>query len=206
MNRWISSGAIVLMAGLATPSFGQFGGMNGARGLGRSSLQNFGSAGADALKASQVCPVKIVSADGKTTTGTLRLTTVVVACSFGVYEIKPDKVQEIRLSPHSNADPAVMGASGLQRPGSIATVSGEVIEGTVLIPSWWRVETDLGLLAPNSEGLKSISFVKSPENAPPPADNSPPPPVGRSNQPPSDQPVSIPLPGSIPPRPFLPPA
>ena len=35
-----------------------------------------------------------------------------------------------------------------------------MIDGTVLIPSWWRVETDLGLLAPSPEAIKSISFLK----------------------------------------------
>lgn len=162
MNRRIGLRALVLVLGLAPASFGQGmgGGMMGGRGI---SSQNFGAAGADSAKAS-VHPVRIVSADGKTTAGGLRLTTVVVGCSFGIYEIKPEKVQEIRFGPAPSANmPAVMGQTGMQRSGQIVTTTNETIDGTVLIPSWWRVETDLGLLAPSPEAIKSITFLKKTE-------------------------------------------
>ena len=161
MNRWTGYWAVAMMAGLASSSFGQMGGMGG--GLPRNSFQNFGAAGADAPKKSQVCSVKVVSSDGKTTTGSLRLTSAVIGCSFGIYEIKPDKVQEIRFDTQPGMNQVVMGQTGVQRLGLIVTTTGEEIEGTILVPSWWRVETDLGLLAPNSEGIKSIAFVNQVE-------------------------------------------
>ena len=158
MSRWMGFQTIALMAGLASSSFGQMGGMGG--GGGRSFHQNFGTAGADSPKKSQVCSVKVVSGDGKTTTGTLRLTSAVIGCPFGIYEIKPEKVQQIRFDQPPAMNQIIMGQTGVQSEGLIVTTTGEEIEGTVLIPSWWRVETDLGLLAPNSQGIKSITFAK----------------------------------------------
>ncbi len=208
MRRRISLGIVALITGLASPSPGQFGGMGGGMGGGRGgTVLDFGNAGADSPRGAQVLPVKIVAADGKTTTGALRLTTAVISCPFGFYEIKPEKVQEIRFNNRSNTGaPVVVGPTGLQRSGQIVTVAGDVIEGVILLPSWWRIETELGVLAPNSEGLKSISFLKETAGSLTTPPESIPPPGRRTSQPPPDQPVSIPLPGSSPDRPTLPPA
>jgi len=202
MSRWISLHTIALVIGLTPTSFGQFGAGMAPRG---SAFHNFGNAGADSRETSQVCPVKIVAADGKTTSGTLRLTTAVISCSFGVYEIKPDKVQEIRFGngPGMNST-LTRGQMGLERSGQVVTTSGGVIDGVVLIPNWWRVETELGVLAPNSEGLKSMTFAKKADNSPPPADPSVPPP-GSIGPPPAT--VTLPRPGEAlpPPAGALPP-
>lgn len=169
MSRWTGWMVVALVTGMASASQGQMGGMM-SRGANRGSFQNFGTAGSeDGNKKPQVCPIRVTSADGKTTNGTLRVTTVVVACSLGVYEIKPEKVQEIKLDPHSPADPGIVGPSGMQRKGSIITNSGKIIEGTVLIPSWWRVETDLGSLTLSSTELQSIQFTH--DASLPPASN-----------------------------------
>ena len=156
MRRWMGTVAVGLVVGLNSPSFGQMGGMGLRSADGR--FRNFGDAGAYAGKDAQVCQVVMETTDGKTTTGHLRLTTAVIDCSLGVYEIKPTKVQEIRFEPPTNASPGVFDSSGIQRSGSIITTSGDKIAGVVLIPSWWRVETDLGSLAPNSLKIRSIAF------------------------------------------------
>ena len=189
MNHWAGLRAIALVAGLASSSFGQMGG----GGFG-GNFQNFGTAGADSPKKSQVCSVKVVSIDGKTATGTLRLTSAVIGCPFGVYEIKPDKVQEIRFGQQPRMDQVIMDQTGVKREGVIVTTTGEELEGTVLIPNWWRVETDLGLLAPNSQGIKSITFAKRLE-PPRPANDASIPPPGSIPSVPNDP---IRLPGSIP--------
>ncbi len=174
MTRWAGLQAVALMLGLASTSFGQGGGFGGVGfGVG---FQQFGTAGADNPKKSQVCPVKVVSADGKTSMGALRLTSGVVGCSLGIYEIKPEKIQEIRFDSQPELNQIVMDQTGTQRIGTIVTTSGEVIDGSILIPKWWRVETDLGFLTPSPAGLKSIVFIKKAENSPPAVDGSIPPP------------------------------
>ena len=155
MRRWAGLVAVALVAGRTAPSQGQGGGMGGGM-MSSGFIQEFGLAGADSTKASQVRPVKITAPEGKSTTGNLRLTTVVVACSLGVYEIKPEKVQEIRLNPPSTSEPALTGNTGVQRPGCVVTVAGARIDGVVLIPNWWRIETELGTLTPNGQEIVSI--------------------------------------------------
>ncbi len=201
MTRWVGLQAVALVIGLASTSFGQMGGGMGGGMIGggfRGVFQDFGTAGANNPEKTQVFLVKVVSTDDKTSTGTLRLTSAVIGCSFGIYEIKPDKVQEIRFDVNPRMDQFLIGQGGVQRPGAIVTMSGEVIDGTILIPKWWRVETDLGLLTPSPDGLKSIVFVKKMENSPPADDFKLPAP---GSSPPLIPNAPIPLPSVLPPSP-----
>ena len=84
--------------------------------------------------------------------------------------------------------PIIMAQGGMQRSGQIVTTTGEVIDGVVLTPSWWRVETDLGMLSPSPEALKSITFLKKGDE-PPPATSPPDP------KPTAPAPVPTPTPG-----------
>lgn len=155
--------ALALVLGLAPAGSGQGGGMRRDGGF----AQNLHGAGAESPKAVKAA-VRVLAADGKAVDGTLRLTTAVVASTLGVYEIKPEKVREIRLDPRAGDDfsSVLMDAGGVQRPGRVVTTGGEVIEGMVFLPQWWRVETDLGELTPNPVTLQSITFVREADAAP----------------------------------------
>ena len=149
MGRWVGLMTLVLVAASTTVSFGQ-------PGAGRASsngvmMADFGAAGADSLKGSKTCLVRVVSVDGKTVTGTLRLTTAVIGSSLGIYEIKPREGpgDPPRPPPRWRLLVGDPGESGRPKAGQVVTSGGEVIEGVVLLPKWWRVETDLGTLTPN---------------------------------------------------------
>ena len=170
MNRRTGWVVIALVAGLATPGFAQMGGMGGGMGGG---YRMFGSAGADDPKTAQNWPVTVQTNDGKATRGQLRLTTAVIDCSLGIYEIRPEKIQEIRFKPASSGNAVLMDQNGMQRLGTLVTVTGEEIEGVVLILNWWRIETDLGVLTPRSDGIKVITFGKRSEVVPAPGEAPP---------------------------------
>ena len=204
MRRWTSLQAVVLVTAFAPASFGQFGGGGmGGSGVGGGGgrgmmVYDFGSAGIDSSKGER-CPVRIVSGDGKTITGVLGVAAVIVGCPFGTYEIKPAKVQEVRFTPTQGANVAVLKTqAGSQRNGQVVTTTGEVIEGVILLPHWWRVETDLGMLAPAPEGIKSMTFVKpAPQSAEP---NSLPVPPSGTLLPPVPNATSVPAPGTTRPQ------
>jgi len=157
--------------------------------------------------------VKIETASNQAVTGKLRVVSVAVQCDLGLYEIKPDKVKEIQFTPTTReaqlfAGPTgiqreavvvTAGPTGIQREAVVVTASGEKIAGMVGIPQWWRVRTDLGILTPDVQRLKSLTFVgpvePEPGQKPQPASGSKP----RSNQPPdTETPGSQPGSGSNP--------
>lgn len=157
---------MALVLGLAPTGFAQPGGGGGAFGPAGMMFQDFGTAGAESAKAARVA-VRLTADDGRMVKGHLRLTSVVIGSSLGVYEIRPEKVREVRLAAKADdgAAQVIVGGGGAQKAGSIVTVGGEVIEGVVLIPHWWRIETELGQLRPNPQALTSISFFR--EEGPP---------------------------------------
>ena len=165
MRHYVGLVTVGLVVGLGSSSFGQMGGFGGDFG-------QFGNAGAETGNAKAVA-VAMDTTDGKTTAGELKLTAAVVACSLGIYEIKSDKIQAIRFDPLTKDQHGLTDRAGTQRLGAIVTLTGEVIEGTILIPNWWRIQTDLGVLTPNSEKIKSITFTHSEGPQSLPADPAP---------------------------------
>ena len=126
MNRWPGLRALILVAGTTSASFGQMGG-RGFGGPESFSGRDFGSAGVVSSGAREY-PVQITAGDGKTTSGTLRMNSAVLGCPLGIYEIKPEKVKEIRFPDSGQSAPMLWGQSGVQRPGAIVTTKGEVID------------------------------------------------------------------------------
>ncbi len=171
MIRWTGCVVVALVTGLGAPTFAQMGGMGGGFGGG---YRMFGNAGADDPKTALNWPVTVQATDGNSTRGQLRLTTAVIDCKLGIYEIRPEKIQEIRFKPVSSGNAVLMDQSGMQRAGTLVTTTGEEIEGVILILNWWRIETDLGVLTPRSDGIKVITFGKRAEVKPAPAEAPPP--------------------------------
>lgn len=101
-------------------------------------------------------PVKVETAGGAVS-GTLRLASVVLQGDLGLYEIKPDKVAEIRLDPRNPNEPVIVGPGGSPHPGTVVTRSGESLKGRVIIQKW-QLETDLGVLTLSPETLRLVSF------------------------------------------------
>jgi len=101
--------------------------------------------------------VKFETFDGQIVTGKLWLLSVAVECRLGLYEIKPGKIKSFQLNPA--ADPLIVVPGGALREGSVLTNSGETVAGKILVPAWWKVETELGTLTPDSQHLKTLTFV-----------------------------------------------
>ena len=162
---WLAALAFALS--LPSTGFAQGGGMVGMGGGMMGGRQ-------EAPKDTEEWTVTIVTATNSAVTGRLRLVTVAIYCDLGFYEIRPDKIKEVQFGPLPR-DAQVMfdPTGGAQRQGVLLTTSGEKIEGTVSLPQWWRVKTDLGTLTPGAQQIKSLTFVARVEHAGQPTSNKP---------------------------------
>jgi hypothetical protein len=95
--------------------------------------------------------------NGQSVTGKIQIPSIEIACSLGLYEIKPGKVKSIQFNPAP--EQLVASPNGALREGTVLTDSGESVAGKVNIPNWWRLETELGTLTPDAQQLKTITFV-----------------------------------------------
>ena len=112
--------------------------------------------------------VKIETQASQAVTGRLKLANVAVQCDLGLYEIRPEKIREVQFTPVAKETPFIVGFNGGQRDGVVMTATGEKIAGTVFIPPWWRIKTDLGMLTPDGQRIKSLTFVAKVEPEPAP--------------------------------------
>jgi hypothetical protein len=126
----------------------QFGGMGGMGGMGRM-----------APKPPEQWTVKVETFGNQSVTGKLGLDAVVVKCELGTYEIKPEKIKTIELGAIEPGVAMIVGMHGAERKGSVVTATGEKVTGTIAIPNTWRIETDLGFLTPDSQQLKTFTFI-----------------------------------------------
>jgi len=110
--------------------------------------------------------VKIETTANQAVTGRLKLAAIAVHCELGLYEIKPDRIKEVQFNPMAKDAPGMFGMMGAQRDAVVMTASGEKIAGTVSIPQWWRVRTELGMLMPDAQRIKSLTFVARVEPEP----------------------------------------
>lgn len=103
-------------------------------------------------------PVQVESGGGNVS-GTLRLAAVVLQSDLGQYEIKPEKVREIRFLIR-NADERFgrIGLLSAPVPGVVVTRTGEELKGNVLVQQW-QLETELGTLTLNPATLKLVTFA-----------------------------------------------
>lgn len=148
----IRSGSLVALAFalslLPQPGFAQFGGMGGGMGGG------FG------MPARRAYPVEIEVASGKRLSGPLMMGQVVIESDFGRYELRPEMVQSITLSPREDGSTHLnVGQFGTPIPGTITTTSDEEITGDVFVPEDWTVTTELGTLTLSPTKLRSITFT-----------------------------------------------
>jgi hypothetical protein len=95
--------------------------------------------------------------NGQSVTGKIQLSSVDIACSLGLYEIKPGKIKSIQFNPAPET--VAPSQNGAFRDGTVLTDSGESVAGKINVPNWWKVETDLGTLTPDAQQLKAITFL-----------------------------------------------
>ena len=142
MSRF-AAGAVLAFALVPSPVFAQFGGMGGGMAYPPWLHQEYS--------------VKVETVEGRNVSGTLPLASVVVECDLGLYHVKPEKVKAVRfLNPKEHV--AVRGPDGTRVPGAVATVSGEEITGTIIVPTW-MLTTDLGAVVLDPAKLKSLTLV-----------------------------------------------
>jgi hypothetical protein len=104
-----------------------------------------------------------VESGGSSVAGTLRLASVVLFSDLGQYDIKPEKVREIRFLPRQSDQPFVQYArlSG-PVPGVVVTRSGQELKGNVVVQQW-QLDTDLGRITLNPVSLKLVTFTSQGE-------------------------------------------
>jgi len=139
---WFAT-AVLALAPL--PCFGQFGGMGGSM----------------PIRAQAPSPpalaVKVGMAGDKSLVGQLRVASVSITCDLGFYELRAEKIREVRFD-EEQPEPLIKDMRGARVEGTIVTSSGEEFHGTVYVPDW-KVETALGTLTPDPQKLKSLSFT-----------------------------------------------
>jgi len=150
--RMISMAVVVFALSLASrPAVAQFGGGQGGMMMGPLSA---------APKPGSLKPYPVqVESGGGHVSGTLRLATVVLRSDLGQYEIKPEKVREIRFLARQANEPYVqIGYLSAPVPGVIVTRTGEELKGNVIVQQW-QLETELGTLTLNPDTLKLLTFA-----------------------------------------------
>jgi len=150
--RRISLAVVVLMVSLASrPAVAQFGGGAGGMMTGPPPATP---------KPGNLKPYPVqVESGGGIVSGTLRLAAVVLESDLGQYEIKPDKVREIRFLPRGANEPYFqIGYLSAPVPGVIVSRSGEELKGNVIVQQW-QLETELGTLTLNPDTLKRVTFA-----------------------------------------------
>lgn len=114
-------------------------------------------------RTSQDFSVIVATSGGKSVSGILNLTWVVVNYDLGHYEIEPEKVKEIQFTAAKPDQVMIVGPGGAMVEGTIITTTGAEIAGIVMVDNW-KLRTDLGILTLDAQGLKSLSFKgKAPE-------------------------------------------
>jgi hypothetical protein len=165
---WLAALIVVLAP---WPSPAQFGGMGGGMGgmgggMGGMMGNQLWSVAARSQKPLETWEVKVETFGNQVVTGRLQLARVFVQSEVGIYEIQPEKVKTIELSP-AQENQMVFTQAGVQRNGTVVTSTGSKIAGQVLVPIAWRIETDLGTLTPDAQQLKTLTFVARAEDPAP---------------------------------------
>ncbi len=100
--------------------------------------------------------VKVETFGNQAVTGKLRLGSIAITCDLGLYMIKPGKIKSIELAPPKGQP--IQDGNGMRREGAVITMAGEKVTGTVHVPDW-TIETDLGMLTPDPQNLKTLTFL-----------------------------------------------
>ncbi len=191
--------------------FGMGGGMGGGgMGMGMSGMGGGGGGGMmrGAAVITEEWTVRIETAGNQAVTGRLRLASVAIECDLGLYELRPDKVKEVQFGPKPGESgvmmsSGIMAGPGIRREGTVLTATGEKIAGTLAIPLTWRVRTDLGVLTPDAQKIKTLAFlarIPEPDRLGPGfrgAPEGPNPAVPGDAQPPNTKPFEIPPPDKL---------
>ncbi len=185
MNRFLfvfAMGFVLNAFALPKCAQAQFGGMGpGGIGPGGGGRQMMFMQRNPTPHTSQDYAVDVTTLGGRSVTGKLALTWVVVNYDLGYYEIEPEKVKEIHFTavrPERNT----IGPGGTMVEGTIITTTGAEISGVVMVNNW-KLQTDLGVLTLDAQGLKSLTIkgkapvpdlnAAKPQQAPPEAKPAP---------------------------------
>jgi hypothetical protein len=160
--RWLSFAVLVLSLALPSrPAQAQYGGMGGMGRMpgGGGGMMMMGPMPAPP-KPEKMKPYGVkVESGGGSVAGTLRLASVVLYSDLGQYDIKPEKVREIRFLPRQPDQPGVQfGHLSAPVPGVVVTRTGEELKGNIVVQQW-QLENDLGTITLNPTSLKLVSFT-----------------------------------------------
>jgi hypothetical protein len=175
---WLAALIVVLAPWPSLAQFGGMGGMGGGMGGMGGGMRGIGGGGRAQAQAPEEWTTKFETFNGQSVTGKIQLPSIEIACSLGLYEIRPGKIKSIQFNPAP--EQLVPSQTGALREGTVLTDSGESVAGKINVPNWWRLETDLGSLTPDAQQLKTITFIGRAANdrrrvaSPPRPDDAPP--------------------------------
>jgi hypothetical protein len=165
--RSLSFAVVVLSLALASrPAQAQYGGMGGmGGGPGGGGMMMMGPMPAQPRPETMKPYGVKVESGGGSVAGTLWLASVVLYSDLGQYDIKPEKVREIRFLPRQPDQPFIQyGRLSGPVPGVVVTRSGAEMKGNVVVQEW-HLDSDLGRITLNPVSLKLVSFTSQGEKS-----------------------------------------